>query len=188
MTEITRVLQRIEFGDTLASNELLPLVYNDLRKLAARELSKECPSHTLQPTALVHEAYLRLVDQSPEPTWRHRGHFYLAAAQAMRRILIEHARRKRSLKRGGNLARAAFVDAALEAPASDPELLAIDEALSRLFESRPDCARLVTLRYFGGLTMKQAAASLGMSLRTAERNWSYARAWLLEAMSPSDSA
>jgi RNA polymerase sigma factor (TIGR02999 family) len=186
MHNVTRILQRIENGDAHASAELLPLVYDDLRQLAARELKRDTAGHTLQPTVLVHEVYLRLVDQSHESTWKHRGHFFAAAAQAMRRILVEHARKKRSLKRGGQHQRISLEDAQLEAPARHPDLLALDEALDRLSELRPEVAQLVNLRYFAGLTLEQAADAIGISVRTAARNWSYAKVWLAAAISNSD--
>ena len=186
MTEVTRILEKIEAGDVQQSAELLPLVYDELRRLAARELRNDPAGNTLQPTALVHEAYVRLVDQSSQPHWNHRGHFYAAAAQSMRRILVESARRKQSKKRGGRRERVPLKEDRMVAPQRDPELLALDEALARLASRRPKAASLVSLRYFAGLTMEQAAASLGVSLRTAERHWTYAKAWLLEEMSNSD--
>lgn len=180
MNEVTQILNNIEQGDPLAAEQLLPLVYDDLRKLAARELGREPDGNTLQPTALVHEAYLRLVDQNAEPQWNHRGHFYAAAAQAMRRILVESARRKNAIKRGGDRKRIPLDEHQLPAIETHPDILALDEALSRLEVDRPDLARLVALRYFAGLTMDQAAKVLDTSLRTTERNWTYARALLLD--------
>jgi RNA polymerase sigma factor (TIGR02999 family) len=179
---VTQILKQVEEGDASAAEALLPLVYQDLRRLAARELKREPSGNTLQPTALVHEAYLRLVDQSSEPQWSHRGHFYAAAAEAMRRILVESARRKLTLKRGGDRERIVVEADQLPVPTSRPEILALDEALSKLAADRPDLAQLVSLRYFAGLTMEQAAKALGVSLRTAERNWTYVRAWLLEEL------
>ena len=186
MTEVTRILQEMAEGDAQQSAALLPLVYDELRRLAARELRNDPAGNTLQPTALVHEAYVRLVDQNNEPQWNHRGHFYAAAAEAMRRVLVESARRKQSLKRGGGRERVLLEENQMIAPGRDPQLLALDEALTRLATHRPKAASLVSLRYFAGLTMEQAAASLGVSLRTAERNWTYAKAWLLEAMAETD--
>jgi RNA polymerase sigma factor (TIGR02999 family) len=186
MSGVTRILSAIEQGDLKASAELLPLVYDELRRLAARELCGEAAGNTLQPTALVHEAYLRLVDQNAEPHWNHRGHFYAAAAEAMRRILVESARRKQTLKRGGDRQCFPHDANALAAPQRHPDLLALDEALAQLEQSRPQVARLVSLRYFAGLTMEQAAQALRVPLRTAERDWAYARAWLLAALRNDD--
>jgi RNA polymerase sigma factor (TIGR02999 family) len=182
MSDVTQILSQIESGDPKAAEQLLPLVYDQLRKLAARELCCETAGHTLQPTALVHEAYVRLVDQNAEPKWNHRGHFYTAAAEAMRRILVESARRKQTLKRGGDRERLPLNADQTPAPGKSPDLLALDEALTHLAIDRPELARLVSLRYFAGLTMEQTAEALQVSLRTAERNWTYAKAWLLEAV------
>jgi len=186
MREVTGILSRIASGDALASAELLPLVYEELRRLAARELRDEPAGLTLQPTALVHEAWLRLVDQPEEAQWNHRGHFYSAAAIAMRRILVESARRRHSLKRGGGRDRVSLESIEPAMIGRHPELLDLDEALTRLADIRPDLAQLVTLRYFAGLTLEQAAISLGIALRTAERNWTYARTWLRQALSEPD--
>jgi RNA polymerase sigma factor (TIGR02999 family) len=182
MSDVTQILSRIESGDPKAAEQLLPLVYDELRRLAARELGRQATGHTLQPTALVHEAYVRLVDQNTEPKWNHRGHFYSAAAEAMRRILVESARRKQTLKRGGGRERLPLDPDQIPAPGNHPDLLALDEALTHLAIERPELARLVSLRYFAGLTMEQTANALQVSLRTAERNWTYAKAWLLEAV------
>lgn len=179
---VTHLLERVEEGDALAAEALLPMVYADLRRLAAHELQREPTGHSLQPTALVHEAYLRLVDQSTEPKWSHRGHFYAAAAESMRRILVDSARRKRALKRGGDRQRNPLDVECIAESSSDPDILALDEALTKLASLRPDLAKLVSLRYFAGLTMEQAANALGISLRTAQRNWTYVRAWLLEEL------
>ena len=176
MTEVTRILAAIEQGDPRAAEQLLPLVYNELRGLAAQKLAQEKPGQTLQPTALVHEAYLRLVVHDHSRRWNDRGHFFAAAAQAMRRILVENARRKRAKKRGDGLARQPLDG--VVAPGPDEELLALDEALQKLAESDPVKARLVELRYFAGLTGEQAAKVLGISTATADRHWAYARAWL----------
>lgn len=186
MSDVTQILSAIEKGDPQASEQLLPLVYEELRRLAAAKMALEPPEHTLQATALVHEAYVRLVDQDIRPHWNHRGHFFAAAAEAMRRILVESARHRRSLKEGGDRRRTPLGEVEIAAPARRPDLLELDESLSRLAEQRPDIARLVTLRYFGGLTMEEAAESLNVSLRTAERNWTYARAWLLQAFADGD--
>jgi RNA polymerase sigma factor (TIGR02999 family) len=171
-------LTAIERGDLAAAEQLLPLVYDELRKLAAAKLANEKPGQTLQATALVHEAYVRLVDTEKLQDWNSRGHFFMAAAEAMRRILVEHARRKHQIGRGGDRRRVALdlVQVADDVPSE--ELLALDESLHRLEDHDPAAAKLVKLRYFTGMTMPQAADALGVSLRTAERNWTYARSWL----------
>ena len=186
MGDVTRILSSIEEGEPHAADEFLPLVYDELRKLASHRILQEQPDQTLQPTALVHEAYLRLVDEAKSPHWRSRGHFFGAAAQAMRRILIERARRRGRIKHGGGRRRVELgsIDAAATAPPD--ELLALDEALGRLEQSDPASAKLVHLRYFAGLTMPQAAEVLGLPLRSAERTWAYARAWLHSELSPGD--
>ena len=176
MNEVTRILSAIEHGDTQAADQLLPLVYEELRKLAAQRLAREKPGQTLQATALVHDAYLRLVGQDEAGNWKSRGHFFAAAAQAMRRILVDNARRKGARKRGVGLVRQALGEVA--APLPDDELLALDEALQTLAATDPDKARLVELRYFTGLTGEQAAKVLGISPATADRHWAYAKAWL----------
>jgi RNA polymerase sigma factor (TIGR02999 family) len=188
MTHVTQILKRLDRGDAQASEELLPLVYEQLRQLASRELARESSGMTLQPTALVHEAYLRLVDQKQEPQWSHRGHFYSAAARAMRRILVENARRKRATRHGGNYRRLPIDQVDQAAPQRHPDILALDEALSQLEAQRPELAELVTLRYFAGLTVSEAANRLGVSTRTAERDWAYAKAWLLQFLSEDDAA
>jgi RNA polymerase sigma factor (TIGR02999 family) len=176
MTEVTRILSAIEQGDPHAAEQLLPLVYDELRKLAADKLCHEKPGQTLQATALVHEAYLRLIGPQKPSAFKDRSHFFAAAASAMRRILIDNARRKRTQKRGGGLKRQPLE--ALAAPERDQEILALDEALKKLAEVDALKARLVELRYFGGLTSDQAANVLGISPTTADRHWAYARAWL----------
>lgn len=186
MRDVTRVMRQVESGDPKAADELLPLVYHELRRLAARELRQESSAQTLQPTALVHEAYLRLVDQPNEQRWTHRGHFFAAAAESMRRILVDNARRKRAVKRGGGQTRVRVDADELAATHQDPDVLALDDALTRLGDQQPEIARLVSLRYFAGLTVDQAALAMGISPRTAARNWSYAKAWLLEALEKSD--
>src|SRR5262249_49402735 len=178
MTEVTQILVAIEQGDEHAAAQLLPLVYDELRKLAAQKLAHEKPGQTLQATALVHEAYLRLVGGEPAPAWDSRGHFFAAAAEAMRRILVDEARRKASLKRGGDTARRGGGDAELGVNEHSDDLLALDGALSRLADVDSLAARLVQLRYFAGLTTEQAAEALGISARTAYYTWSYARSWL----------
>jgi RNA polymerase sigma factor (TIGR02999 family) len=176
MNEVTRILSAIEQGDPRAAAELLPLVYEELRRLASQRLAREKCGQTLQATALVHEAYLRMVGPDASRTYRDRGHFFAAAAAAMRRILVDNARRKRAAKRGGDLRRQPLE--AVAAPGPDEELLALDEAMRKLAEADPEKARLVELRYFAGLTGEQAAEVLGISPTTADRHWAYARAWL----------
>jgi len=178
MRGVTQILSAIEQGDRRAADELLPLIYDELRKLAAQRLGHEKPGQTLAATALVHEAYLRLVDNDAAVHWNSRGHFFAAAAEAMRRILVENARRKASLKHGGQRHRVDLDSAcsATEPPSLD--LLALDEALSKLASGEPAKAELVKLRFFAGLTMPEAAAALGISLATAERHWTFARSWL----------
>lgn len=175
MSEFSRILSQIESGDPQAAEQLLPLVYNELRQLAAQRLAHEKPGQTLQATALVHEAYLRLVG---DQHFDNRGHFFAAAAEAMRRILLNRARDKKRLKRGGERRRIDLDQIEIALDTEDEELLALDEALAQLDAEDPQAARLVNLRFFAGLTLKEAAASLGLSQRTAERQWTYARAWL----------
>ena len=189
MPEVTRILSAIEQGDPHAAEQLLPLVYQALRQLAAQKLAQEKPGQTLQATALVHEAYLRLVEGGGEQDWNSRGHFFAAAAEAMRRILVDNARRKQAEKHGGRLGRQDLdaVEIAAPAPASSLDLLALDEALTKLEAEEPDKARLVKLRYFAGLAEDEAAGVLGISRTTAQRHWRYARAWLLaELRGPGD--
>jgi RNA polymerase sigma factor (TIGR02999 family) len=188
MHDVTQILTAIEHGDTQAAEKLLPLVYDELRKLAAQRLAQEQPGQTLQATALVHEAYLRLVDKKQAQHWNSRGHFFAAAAEAMRRILVESARRKHRIRRGGGRERLDLeqLDLADEGPAED--LLALDEALRRLAAEEKAVAAVVELRYFAGLTIEQAAAALGISVRTANRHWAYAKAWLYQQLTPGDSA
>lgn len=180
MTDVTRILNAIGRGDAKATDALLPLVYEELRLLAARKLSHEPPGRTLQATALVHEAYIRLVGDEA-PAWNSRGHFFKAAAEAMRRILIDSARRRKSKKRGGDYRRVDGDDAiaCLREACSPDDLLALDEALARLAETDPVKAEVVKLRYFAGLTVEQTAEVLGISATTAKLHWAYARAWLL---------
>jgi len=179
MSDVTRILNAIERGDAKATDELLPLVYEELRILAAQKLSHEPPGQTLQATALVHEAYLRLVGDSPQ-SWENRGHFFAAAAEAMRRILIDKARRRKSAKRGGSRRRVGLDEDVLvdEKGAAADDLLALNEGLEELSKSDPVVAELVKLRYFAGLTCEQAAEALGLSHNTAEAYWTYARAYL----------
>jgi RNA polymerase sigma factor (TIGR02999 family) len=181
VTDVTRLLEAARRGDKQAAGELLPLVYDELRKLAAMKLANEKPGHTLDATALVHEAYLRLVG---DQQFDGRGHFFAAAAEAIRRILVEQARRRQAGKRGGGVRREDLDPDRLAAPAPDDELLALHDALDRLAEAHPEKAELVKLRYFAGLTADQAATAMGVSPSTADRHWAYARAWLRRAMSP----
>jgi RNA polymerase sigma factor (TIGR02999 family) len=182
MSDVTRLLDAAVAGDRKAATDLLPLVYDELRKLAAARMAAESPDQTLQPTALVHEAYLRLVGSADPASWENRGHFFAAAATAMRRILIERARQKRRIIHGGARRRQQLHADAVAAPVPDEDLLALDAALARLAERDPVKARLVELRYFAGLTGDQAAQVLGISPRTADRYWLYARAWLRREM------
>jgi RNA polymerase sigma factor (TIGR02999 family) len=183
MSDVTQILNAIDAGDPKAAAELLPLVYDELRKLAAARMAAEKPGQTLTATALVHEAYVRLVGGERPQDWNGRGHFFAAAAEAMRRILVEQARRKTSAKHGGGRRRVDLGEAVAGADVSADELLDLDAALARLQGVDPVAARLVELRYFAGLTMEQAADALGLPLRTAERNWTFARAWLLRTLS-----
>jgi RNA polymerase sigma factor (TIGR02999 family) len=178
MKEVTQILSAIEQGDPSAAEQLLPLVYDELRKLAAQRLVQEKPGQTLQATALVHEAYLRLVDQDQAQEWNSRGHFFAAAAEAMRRILVERARRKHRQRHGGGRQRVDLDSSALTASEDSEELLALDEALTLLAAEDPLAARLVELRYFAGMTVPQAAEVLAISPRKADFLWSFARAWL----------
>jgi RNA polymerase sigma factor (TIGR02999 family) len=182
MRDKTRDFPAIEPGDGQAAAQLLPLVYDELRKLAAARLAQERPGQTLQATALVHEAYLRLAGSDQARRWDSEGHFFAAAAEAMRRILVECARRKRSLKRGGRLVRHDLDEAELAISGLGDDLLALDEALTRLAAQDPVKARLVELRHFAGLTLEQAANALGLSTTTAHRYWNYARAWLHQSI------
>jgi RNA polymerase sigma factor (TIGR02999 family) len=180
MTDVTHILSAIEQGDPHAAEQLLPLVYDELRKLAAQKLAQEKPGQTLQATALVHEAYLRLVEGGHSIEWDNRGHFFAAAVEAMRRILVEQARRRCRLKRGGDRVKQDLDELNLEAPEVPDDLLALDEALTQLAATNPQAVELVKLRYFAGLTVPQAARALGMSPRKADFLWAYARAWLLQ--------
>jgi RNA polymerase sigma factor (TIGR02999 family) len=188
MNEVTRILSALEQGDPHAAEQLLPLVYEELRQLAAQKMAHEAPGQTLQPTALVHEAYLRLVGGDRAMRWDNRGHFFAAAAEAMRRILVDNARRKRSRKHGGGRWRQEADAESLAAPAVDEEVLALDAALAKLAARHPLKAKLVELRYFAGLTGDQAAAVLGISPSTADRHWVYARAWLRRELGGPDPA
>jgi RNA polymerase sigma factor (TIGR02999 family) len=182
MCDVTRILGKIEAGDPSAAEQLLPLVYEEPRKLAAAKMVEEKPGQTLQATALVHEAYIRLVDADEAQHWDSRRHFFAAAAEAMRRILVEAARRRKSLKRGGAAVREELDDLILIGPEPNDDICELDTAMEGLKEADPDAAELVSLRYFAGLTSKQAAEVLGVSPRTADRMWDYARAWLLKKL------
>jgi RNA polymerase sigma factor (TIGR02999 family) len=178
MSDVTRILSAIEQGDASAAEQLLPLVYDELRQLAAQRLSQEAPGQTLQATALVHEAYLRLVDVEKAQRWDSRGHFFAAAAEAMRRILVDRAREKGREKRGGKLKKLNLDAIDVATTATPDQLLAIDDALARLALADPAAARLVELRYFAGLTVEKAGKAIGVATATAYRHWNYARAWL----------
>jgi RNA polymerase sigma factor (TIGR02999 family) len=182
MSEVTQILSQIETGDPSAAERLLPLVYDELRKLAAQKLSREKPGQTLQATGLVHEAYLRLVGVANEQHWNSRGHFFAAAAEAMRRILVERARQKLGPKRGGGRIRLKLDEACDFAERCADEILAVHEALAALAEDSPIHAELVKLRYFAGLTHQEAAQALGLSRTTADRHWAYAKAFLYDAL------
>jgi RNA polymerase sigma factor (TIGR02999 family) len=185
-SHVTRILSAIEHGDPSAAEQLLPLIYDELRRLAAGKLAQERPGHTLQATSLVHEAYLRLVDVKQAQHWNSRGHFFAAAAEAMRRILVESARRKHALRRGGDRQRLDLDLLDPVAPRVSDDLLALDQALEKLRAKDPRQAELVKLRYFGGLTMQETAQVLGISLATAHRWWNYARAWLHQEIGGGD--
>jgi RNA polymerase sigma factor (TIGR02999 family) len=187
MAEVTQILNAIREGQPQAAEELLPLVYDELRRLAAARIAHERPGQTLQATALVHEAYLRLVGDEPRTQWEHRGHFFAVAAEAMRRILVENARRKRRLRHGGEYQRVelAEADVVISGPADD--VLALDEALQQFEHDQPRKAALVKLRYFAGLSEDDAAAALGISRATASRWWAFARAWLYERLRGAES-
>ncbi len=179
MNDVPRLLSPAKQGDPEAASQLLPLVYNELRRLAAQRLAQEKPGQTLEATALVHEAYLRLVNVEQSTQWNGRGHFFSAAAEAMRRILVENARRKNRLKHGGTRTQQDLHSDIVAAPEAADDLLALDEALTRLAAKEPDVAKLVQLRYFAGLTIREAAEILGVSPRTADTYWAYARSFLL---------
>jgi RNA polymerase sigma factor (TIGR02999 family) len=182
MNEVTRILSAVEQGDPHAAEQLLPLVYDELRRLAAQKLAQEKPGQTLQATALVHEAYLRLVDAEKAQHWNSRGHFFAAAAEAMRRILVDYARRRAAHKRGGAARRVAWDDQLAAADRPDEDVLALDEALGELEQHDPQAAGLVKLRYFSGLSHQQAAEAMGVSRRVADRLWVVAKAWLYQRL------
>jgi RNA polymerase sigma factor (TIGR02999 family) len=178
MGDVTRILADIEQGDPQAADKLLPLVYDELRRLAAQKMSQENPGQTLQATALVHEAYVRLVDRDQSQNWDSRGHFFAAAAEAMRRILVDAARRRQAQKRGGDLERIHLAEVQGQSDEEQVDLLALDDALKKLQELHPDKAQLIKLRFFAGCTLEETAEIIGVSRATAQRNWAYARAWL----------
>ena len=186
MSDVTQILDSLEADDSLAAEQLLLLVYDELRRLAKKKLAHERPGQTLTATGLVHEAWLRLVDSKSPPEWESKGHFFAAAAEAMRRILIERARKKAALKRGGDRKQVPLEAVVLDLELPSDDFLDFNEALSRLEEVDPDSARLVKLRVFAGLSVEEAAASLGIAVRTAYRDWSFAQAWLFRAVSDQD--
>ena len=189
MSDVTRILSQVESGDPLAAEQLLPLVYQELRKLAAQKLSQEKPGQTLQATALVHEAYVRLIgstddEQPTQPQWENRRHFFAAAAESMRRILVDAARRKKAEKHGGGRARSNLDEALLASADSSLDLLELNDLLERLATIKPQAAELVKLRFFAGLTGDEAAEAMGISPRAVDSLWAYARAWLFEKLHP----
>jgi RNA polymerase sigma factor (TIGR02999 family) len=184
MSEITRLLWAAEDGDPHAAERPLPMVYNELRELAAQRLAREKPGQTIEATSLVHEAYARLVDVNQAQHWTGRGHFFAAAAEAMRRVLVDQSRRRKAIKHGGGTRRAELKEAAIAAPELAEDVLAVDDALEPLAAVHPQAAKLVTLRFFGGLNMTEAAEALDMSVRSAHRLWAYARSWLRAKMRP----
>lgn len=187
MSNVTRILSQIEQGDPQAADQLLPLVYEELRKLAAARLANEKPGQTLQATALVHEAYVRLVDQATPQQWDGRGHFFAAAAESMRRILVERARKKKRLKRGGDRVRGDLLEHDLTIDAAADEILAVNDALERLGQEDELAAKVLKLKYYGGLSVDDAADALGVSRATAYRHWTYARAWIRAELLDDDS-
>jgi len=182
VSELTRILQSVEQGDASAADQILPLVYDALRKLAAARMTNEAKGHTLQPTALVHEAWLRLTHEEPNTHFANRAHFFAAAAEAMRRILVDHARRKATGKRGGGWERLNLDKVEIAADADDDTLLLVNESLEKLAHEEPKAAEIVKLRFFAGLTLEEAGQLLGFTERTAKRHWAFARAWLYDAM------
>ena len=188
MHEVSSILQSTSADDPRAAEQLLPLVYQELRKLAQSRLASESPGQSIQPTGLVHEAFLRLVDQDDVQVWNNRGHFFAAAAIAMQRILVERARRRSAARHGGGRQRETLRDIPQMRFEDDAQLLALDSSLNKLEEVRPDLANVIRLRYFSGLTMKQTAEAMGTSLRTANRHWSFAKAWLYSDLAAGETA
>lgn len=188
MSEVTQILSEIQKGNRISTNQLLPLVYDELKRLASRKMAMENPGNTLQTTALVHEAYTRLVGHDDVPCWESRSHFFSAAAEAMRRILVERARSKQRLKRGGQWHREDLESIELEMPVPNVDILALNEALDELAREQPEKAELVKLRFFAGLTIEEIAQAMGISTATAGRMWRYARTWLAEKLADDDSA
>jgi RNA polymerase sigma factor (TIGR02999 family) len=188
LNDVTQILTRIESGDPTASEQLLPLIYDELRRLAAQRLTREKPGQTLQATALVHEAYIRLVGGKPTQQWDNRWHFFAAAAEAMRRITIDRARDKKRLKRGGEFHRIDLEQAEIELDSNEDDLIALDEALGELEREDEVAAQVVKLRYFAGLKQREVATALGISLRTAERQWAFAQAWLYDRLRHDENA
>ena len=182
VSELTRILQSVEQGDASAADQILPLVYDELRKLATARMTNEAKGHTLQPTALVHEAWLRLTHEEPNTHFANRAHFFAAAAEAIRRILVDHARRKATGKRGGGWERLNLDKVEIAADADDDTLLLVNESLEKLAHEEPKAAEIVKLRFFAGLTLEEAGQVLGFTERTAKRHWAFARAWLYDAM------
>jgi len=187
MNEVTMILSDLASGEAHSAGQLLPLVYEELRRLAVARMADESPGNTLSATALVHEAYLRLVEPVEAARWESRGHFFAAAAEAMRRILVDKARRKQTTKHGGHLNRIDLPEIPVESDLADEQLLALDAALGRLTVDDPVAARLVELRHFAGMSIEEAAAVMGLTRSTAYRHWTYARAWLRDAIAPADS-
>ena len=188
MSEVTQILSEIQKGNRISTNQLLPLVYAELKRLASRKMAMKNPGNTLQTTALVHEAYTRLVGHDDVPCWESRSHFFSAAAEAMRRILVERARSKQRLKRGGQWHREDLESIELEMPVPNVDILALNEALDELVREQPEKAELVKLRFFAGLTIEEIAQAMGISTATAGRMWRYARTWLAEKLADDDSA
>lgn len=186
MSDVTTILDQIVRGDRAAAEQLLPVVYDALRRLAGQRMGVESPEHTLQPTALVHEAYMRLVGSDSKQTWESRGHFFSAAAEAMRRILVDHARRKLATKRGGKLNRVDVMDIAADGQWNDTQLVALDEALNEFETLEPEKCRIVKLKFFAGMSIEETAKAVGVSRATAQRHWTYARAWLFGKLSEED--
>ena len=186
MSDVTRILAQVESGDPEAANQLLPVVYDALRRLAKQRMESEAPNHSLQPTDLVHEAYMRLVGGESVQGWQNRAHFFAAAAEAMRRILVEHARKKLAQKRGGDLQRVDLIDVVRHGNLGDSQLLDLDEALTEFETLEPEKSQIVKLKFFAGMTLEESAQTMGISRATAQRHWTYARAWLFGKLKESN--